>query len=824
MAFYQNSRWLSGYSSEKIIQLVSIFSLLMLISLVAKSNSPDHNPFKYYFETLPYPHYNSTIEQNAGSVMLLFNKTDITPEGATAQQIHEKALNYNKLSGHFLEMGLYTLANSNASEGLVWAMEANDPEILFVSHNLHALSYEYLGNIPAAVEQLKTMIRLSETASDDTHAAFSLTRLIALYIKEQDTVRAGIYLEAANSMQDAIDQHILLHALYKLELLKFKLMTGDLEEAEKTHQNLIGALDKEFLIKALVLISSFPPESFYRQNMEEQHLLSALDIAEAGENLNYVLWIKELLAQYYQDTAKEKSLYYLQESLAHRQTIQAKIEQQRTFTIMEVAEMQRFQQTGIVKTKSKLLFFNIILLVILFSVIIFLLNRIFQLRKQHQNTKAENSRSQEEINLRIEAADSQIEDRISERIQVMKEELNERKKVDVELKTALQKAEDANYLKNAFLANISHEIRTPLNGILGFSNLLEVELALIDNPELFEYASSIQQSGERLLHLLNNIIDISRIEANDLEMKIMPHNVNTLISNAIELYAFKANEKGIRLINNFNQDLLVSTDSDTLTRVICEVLDNAIKYTEKGFIRIELVEDDSDGKLTLCIKDTGIGIDESYLPHIYEAFRQESLGYSRQYQGAGLGIPLAHRMMELMNGHIRIESQKSIGTTVYLDIPKANQQQESIFSDDKVLESKMKDVVIENLNILIVEDDRANMLLVKKMVGPYGNIHLATDGEKTLNLLQQLTDQEITVDIFLLDINLPAPWDGIKLLQAIKHRHPTYENSIFIAVTAYAMSGDKDRLLEAGFNDYIPKPIDKELLIQTIKYNWLKIT
>ncbi len=110
------------------------------------------------------------------------------------------------------------------------------------------------------------------------------------------------------------------------------------------------------------------------------------------------------------------------------------------------------------------------------------------------------------------------------------------------------------------------------------------------------------------------------------------------------------------------------------------------------------------------------------------------------------------------------------------------------------------------------------------MVEPFGKIHLATEGESALSLLQQLLDQEIQIDIFLLDINLPAPWDGIKLMQAIKHRYPIYENNIFIAVTAYAMSGDKDRLLDAGFTDYIPKPIDKENLTQTIKHNWLKIT
>lgn len=827
MALYPYCRWLSGYSKIIIIHFFSILALPIIVAFPSqvKSNAIGYQAFQYFFETQPYPHFNLDIEKKTGNFFNLIDNGRLTPENATAEQILEMALENHKMSIRFLELGLYTLANTYASEGLVWATKANDPELVFNAHNLNALTFEYLYNAASAVEHLKTMVRLGETAFDNEHVVYSLTRLSALYNRMQDTTRAGIYLEAAHSLQKAIQQKAALNALFYLEMLNFKLMIGDIEEAEKIHLKLIESADKNYLIKAFGFISNFPAESFYKQSNEEKYLLTALKKADEEANLNYSIWIKELLGQYYEQLSPDKSFYYLHEALINRQNIQAMMDVLRTLPLQEIAEMQMLQQTEIGKAKSKYFILNIILLAALLSTIIFFLNRISQLRKQHQIIKAHSSRSLKEINLRIGAADNHIEDRISERIQVMEEELNERKKVDVELKSALQKAEDANYLKNAFLANISHEIRTPLNGILGFSNLLEVELALIDNPELFEYASSIQQSGERLLHLLNNIIDISRIEANDLEMKILPHDISILIREAIELYTFKANEKGLRLVNNFNHDgLLVSTDRDTLTRVICEVLDNAIKYTEKGFIRLDMVDENAAGKVIICIKDTGLGIDESYLPHIYEAFRQESLGYSRLYQGAGLGIPLAYRMMELMGGTIRIESQKAIGTTVFLEIPKASHDLESVPSKNIIIESQVKDVVLSDLNILIVEDDRANMLLVKKMVESYGKIHLATDGEFTLNLIQSQTDQDVLMDVFLLDINLPAPWDGIKLMQAIKHRYPIYENSIFIAVTAYAMSGDKDRLIEAGFNDYIPKPIDKELLTQTIKYNWLKIT
>ncbi len=188
---------------------------------------------------------------------------------------------------------------------------------------------------------------------------------------------------------------------------------------------------------------------------------------------------------------------------------------------------------------------------------------------------------------------------------------------------------------------MSHEIRTPLNGIIGFSSLLEAELSRMENQELFEYASGIEQSGERLLHLLNNIIDISRIEANDFEVKLESCNIPHIITQVSELYNFKANEKGLRLNIQTLDTPPALADERISAKVLTDLIDNAIKYTERGFVNINSGFDIDSKRVFIRIKDTGIGIDSAYLPNIFEAFRQESLGYSRAYQGAGLGLPLA---------------------------------------------------------------------------------------------------------------------------------------------------------------------------------------
>jgi signal transduction histidine kinase/ActR/RegA family two-component response regulator len=469
------------------------------------------------------------------------------------------------------------------------------------------------------------------------------------------------------------------------------------------------------------------------------------------------------------------------------------------------------------------------LLISIFLVVFFLI--IFVLRGYRNKTKTntilqDKTFEIEKINNELTSFNNKLEESVKERTQTLEAEVNERRKVDVKLKKALKNAEDANYLKNAFLANMSHEIRTPLNGIIGFSSLLVTELSLMENEEMFEYANGIQQSGERLLHLLNNILDISRIEANDMDINQRPCCVNEIIRNVSELYNFKANDKGIKFNTKLNDLPKAMADESKLTKIISDIIDNAIKYTEKGFINVVSNYDKQKGKINIIVKDTGIGIDQGYLEHVFEAFRQESLGYSRNYQGAGLGLPLAKRLLSLMDGDIIVDSSKGSGTTVTI-IVNANENPKPVETQPVVIVPTTPEIIQETdhpkLKIFIVEDDRMNRLVLTKMLKNMGHIVAAVDGEETLKIIQESVEKNLIFDIMLFDINLPAPWDGIKLMYEIKKQFEEYKLIPFIAQTAYAMTGDKERLLEAGFDNYIAKPVNKKELI-TMIYNQLKIS
>jgi len=388
-------------------------------------------------------------------------------------------------------------------------------------------------------------------------------------------------------------------------------------------------------------------------------------------------------------------------------------------------------------------------------------------------------------------------------------------KLNIELKKALIKAENANFLKNAFLANMSHEIRTPLNGIIGFASLLESIYSADEDSELFEYANNIRVSGERLLELLSNIIDISRIDANDYDIEFQTININETLTPIIEKYTIKTKEKGIKLNYNIDKNINIITDKNTLIRIIDNVLDNAVKFTSKGFINFSCI-DIGNSIINFRIKDTSLGIDPVYLNNIFDSFRQESLGYSRSFQGAGLGLPLVKKLTGLLGGDIKIESEKGQGTTVIINLFDNFQTE---ITKKNYLDKNEKTIYIQKKikpKIFIVEDDRINRVLLSKMLENYAELSLAIDGIETLKIIEQYYNKKIIFDLMLFDINLPAPWDGLELLKEIKSKYSEYNNIPFIAQTAYALEKDKEKLLEAGFDDYIAKPIDSKVLIHII--------
>lgn len=484
----------------------------------------------------------------------------------------------------------------------------------------------------------------------------------------------------------------------------------------------------------------------------------------------------------------------------------------------EIKLLNPFAEKNEISETGSLINFYTISIFILMAFL--LLGIVFYVKQylKHKKLLAEAS-DRYKKNLKIfNKKEADIEHEIKQRTKDLNEQIERSRQKDLALKKALKKAEDANYLKNAFLANMSHEIRMPLNGIIGFSSLLETELSLIENKELYEYAVGIQQSGDRLLNLLTNIIDISRIEANEIEIELHLCDVNQLMQHVIELTVFSANEKALAFKSKLEEVPAVIADNTKLMRVFHIIVDNAIKYTNEGFVTITSRYEPKTNQVVVTIKDTGRGIEEEYQQHLFEAFRQESLGYNRSYQGAGLGLPLAKRLLKLMHADIDIESKPGQGTTVKLYLTCENPD-----IDSEGLQEAQRIIAIPNapeigqLDIFIVEDDRMNRLVLEKILRKTGQLTMAVDGVETLKIISERHKRDHIFQVMLFDINLPAPWDGISLMKKIRETYPEYRYVPFIAQTAYAMAGDREKLLDAGFDDYIAKPISKNELMTIIK-------
>ena len=687
------------------------------------------------------------------------------------------------------------------------------------------------GEIDTAISCFELGRDLAQKANNQEFSADNLYQLSkANYLK-------GQYDDALFFLQSALIIHKSLRKeaeLFKDYLLQADILTlkNDLETAQKSLENALTYtqyLSKQHHLKCLYGLS----ENLYKQAKYKTALIHLnLNTLEELKSENEILLINDLYlllskiytsnSQFSQATAAQNKHYELSyeinkklkqivsEEYALRENIL------KTDLLFHSAQDQQNQKHQI-KSLNLYLVLTIILIVILFTglLVVYFINK--KKTKVYFNESQSIKKHLKESDKKLKNFDEELKKEIEIQTKELKERLNQRIELDTELKKALKKAEDANYLKNAFLANMSHEIRTPLNGIIGFSSLLLTELSLMENQELYEYANGIQESGDRLLSLLNNIIDISRIEANDLDMQPTSCSVNQIVEKTAELFKFKSNDKGLKFNVKYNDIPNVIVDENSLTKIITDVIDNSVKYTDKGFINVITDFDEKRKQVCISIKDTGIGIDKAYLEHIFEAFRQESLGYSRTYQGAGLGLPLAKRLLDLMNGDIIVESEKGKGTIVKIYLkPDTELITESIQEPKKEIISEPPEESNEKFNIFIVEDDRMNRLVLKKMLDKIGDNSLAVDGDETLEIIEKAYREGKIFDIMLFDINLPAPWDGVKLMHEVKSKWREYQNVPFVAQTAYAMTGDKERLLDAGFDDYIPKPVNKNELTNII--------
>jgi PAS domain S-box-containing protein len=387
-------------------------------------------------------------------------------------------------------------------------------------------------------------------------------------------------------------------------------------------------------------------------------------------------------------------------------------------------------------------------------------------------------------------------------------DITERKQAELELIKAKEKAEESDRLKSAFLTNMSHEIRTPMNGILGFSELLKEPNLTSDEQQ--DYIQTIQISGSRMLNTINNIVDISKIESGLTKVDINETNLNEKIEFTYKFFKPEVEIKGIKFSfkNGLqSKEAIINTDNEKVYAILTNLVKNAIKFTYEG--SIEFGYEKKGEYLEFFVKDTGVGIPQKQHQIIFKRFRQGSESHNRGYEGSGLGLSIAKSYIEMLGGEIWVESQEGKGSTFYFTIPYNAVSEEKIELLNAV-SAKLKEVEIKKLKVLIVEDDEISYSLLSRMLQKlsYEVLHAIT-GVEAIEACRDNPD----LDLVLMDIRMPE-MDGNEATRQIRQFN---KDVIIIAQTAYGFSSDKEKTIEAGCNDYISKPINKNLLYDLIK-------
>jgi hypothetical protein len=379
-----------------------------------------------------------------------------------------------------------------------------------------------------------------------------------------------------------------------------------------------------------------------------------------------------------------------------------------------------------------------------------------------------------------------------------------------ELIQSKEHAEESDRLKSAFLANMSHEIRTPMNGILGFAELLK-EPGLTGEQQQ-EYIRIIGKSGARMLNIINDIVDISKIEANLMHVDIKETDINEKIEFIYIFFKPQVEEKGMQLFfkNTLpSKEATIRTDNEKVYSILTNLVKNAIKYSKEGAIEFGYLK--KGETLEFYVTDTGIGIPKDRQSAIFERFIQADISDKMARQGAGLGLSISKAYVEMLGGKIWVESEEGIGSTFYFTLPyNAEPVEKEVVG--KVVQAQDEKKQIKNLKILIAEDDKISEMLITIDVDKFSKEILnASNGFEAVEVCRNNPD----TDLILMDIQMPE-MNGYEATRQIRQFN---KDVVIIAQTAFGLSGDREKSIEAGCNDYIAKPIVKaELLALMQKY------
>lgn len=393
------------------------------------------------------------------------------------------------------------------------------------------------------------------------------------------------------------------------------------------------------------------------------------------------------------------------------------------------------------------------------------------------------------------------------------QDITERKNAELEIIKAKHEADEARKTQEQFLANMSHEIRTPMNGIIGMAQLIAGTRL---TEEQKEYVETIKESASNLLVIINDILDITKIVAGKIVIEQVDYNFKDVVKNSVKINQFKAEDKGVLLTSEIDKNIhpVLIGDPVRLNQILINLIGNAIKFTEKGEVKVKvkmLEEDKEKVKLEFSVEDTGIGIPEDKINSIFESFTQASSSTTRKYGGTGLGLTITKQLIELQGGVISVSSKVGVGS-IFKFVLTINKSNAGVTATKEVAENNKLSQPFSDIKILLVEDNLINQKVASYTLTKQGaEVEIANHGKEAILMLEKKK-----YDIILMDIQMPE-MDGFETTQYIRNSvKESINKTPIIAMTASALVSEKAKCLASGMNDYISKPFQAKELYEKI--------
>ncbi len=459
--------------------------------------------------------------------------------------------------------------------------------------------------------------------------------------------------------------------------------------------------------------------------------------------------------------------------------------------------------------------FFLILLIGASAIILFVFNRRLRVAVGQRTVELEktNQSLHKEISERRKA-EKELERYHSHLEELVKERTEALSATNLELRRAKESAEVASRAKSEFLSNMSHELRTPLNAVTGFSELLS---SLVSDQKQKSYLNAIKTAGKSLLTLINDILDLSKIEAGMMEIRPMPVNPIMIFNEIEQIFKMKIIDKNLQFITDIDKDLpALMLDETRFRQILLNLVGNAIKFTEKGHIKLTAkktykTDDQGRADLIISVEDTGIGVPKQEQENIFEPFRQQDGQITSKYSGTGLGLSISKRLVEIMNGRITVDSSADAGSTFEIILRDVDVSLSEVpLAEERTFD--IENISFETAKILVTDDVESNREMLSELLSRVNlDVLTAENGQEAV-----LMAREYQPDIILMDIRMPV-MDGIEATKRLKNNPKTRDIPI-IAVTASSTAHDRSEILAEGLDGYLTKPVKLNALFDELSH------